>query len=79
MKLSLEKIEDELAAIAEPLGGGNGVGPLENPAVKPITEEMLILPHPGEPGVGADGLACPVENPPLDELCDGYPGGRDRN
>ena len=69
MELTDEQIETELAAIATPLGAG--LGPLENPAVKPITEELLILPHPGEPGVLSDGSACPEENPPLDELCDG--------
>ena len=63
--------ETELEAIATPLGDALGAGPLENPTVKPITEEILILPHPGEPGVRSDGSACPEENPPLDELCDG--------
>jgi hypothetical protein len=65
MELNREQIERELDAIAT----GAGLCPLENPAVKPITEEMLLLPHPSEPGVGADGTACPRENPPLDDLC----------
>jgi hypothetical protein len=61
------RLERELALIAAPQAdpGGNGRGrcPPENPAVEPITEELLIDPHPGEPGVLADGTACPPENP----------------
>lgn len=49
--------------LADPEGTGRGRSPLENPGVEPITEELLILPHPGEPGVGADGTAAPRENP----------------
>lgn len=52
----------ELAAIATP-SGNRGLCPLENPDVKPITEELLILPHPGEPGVDVDGHGAPLENP----------------
>jgi hypothetical protein len=48
---------------ADPEGTGRGRYPLENPGVEPITEELLILPHPGEPGVGPDGVAAPRENP----------------
>jgi hypothetical protein len=61
------RLERELALIAAPLAdpGGNGRGrcPPENPGVDPITEELLIEPHPGEPGVLADGSARPPENP----------------
>lgn len=42
---------------------GRGRCPLENPDVKPITEELLIAPHPAEPGVTSDGGAAPLENP----------------
>ena len=47
------------------IAGGQGRGrcPLENPDVKPITEELLIAPHPDEPGVTSDGNAAPLENP----------------
>jgi hypothetical protein len=58
---------DELALIATPIldpgGDGHGGSPLENPAVDPITEELLITPHPDEPGVLPDGTAIPPENP----------------
>jgi len=65
MELTEEEIERELAAISAPCGGAGGRGgcPPENPDVKPITEELLILPHPDEPGVAADGTAAPLENP----------------
>lgn len=58
-----ETDEKELAAIGAPRGNGRGGCPLENPDVKPITEELLISPHPGEPGVRPDGTAAPLENP----------------
>lgn len=70
MDLTEEELREQLEAIAAPIGAAPLGGPLENPDVKPITEELLILPHPGEPGVLANGLAHPVENPPLDEYCD---------
>jgi hypothetical protein len=58
---------EEIVSIAIPLldpeGTGRGRAPLENPAVEPITEEMLIAPHPDEPGVLSDGTAHPRENP----------------
>lgn len=64
--MELTTTQTELAAIAAPTAGssasGRGGCPLENPDVPPITEEML-LPHPGEPGVRADGTASPLENP----------------
>ena len=62
-----EPAADELALIATPVvdpgGDGRGGYPLENPAVDPITEELLIEPHPDEPGVLPDGTARPPENP----------------
>ncbi len=63
----LDPAADELALIAAPVSdpGGDGRGrcPPENPAVDPITEELLIDPHPDEPGVLPDGTATPLENP----------------
>jgi hypothetical protein len=61
--MELDTQEMELEAICAPIGRGRGGCPLENPDVKPITEELLILPHPGEPGVRPDGSASPLENP----------------
>jgi hypothetical protein len=64
--MDLTSTEEETDPIAVPLidpaGNGRGRAPLENPGVEPITEELLILPHPGEPGV-RDGVAAPRENP----------------
>ena len=54
--------ERELAAIGA-TGKGRGRCPPENPDVEPITEELLIAPHPDEPGVLGDGSAAPLENP----------------
>jgi hypothetical protein len=58
---------DEFLAVAAPAAdpGGNGRGrcPPENPDVETITEELLIEPHPDEPGVRDDGTAAPLENP----------------
>lgn len=45
-------------------GSGEGVGPLENPAVTQKPNDPLLEPHPSEPGVKGDGgLAAPLENP----------------
>ncbi len=57
-----ESLAAELGAIGVP-SGHRGLCPLEDPDVKPITEEHLIIPHPGEPGVERDGTAAPLENP----------------
>ncbi len=46
------------------LAGAHGPGsPIENPAIDRIPDDPLLLPHPGEPGVMADGTAAPLENP----------------
>ena len=46
------------------LAGAHGPGsPIENPAIERIPDDPLLLPHPGEPGVMADGTAAPLENP----------------
>ena len=63
MELTTEEIEMELDAIAAPTRSSRGGCPLENPDVDPITEELLIAPHPSEPGVEGDGRAAPLENP----------------
>ena len=61
MEMDLTKQDErELRTIA---GHSRGGCPPENPDVKPITEELLIAPHPGEPGVDGDGRAAPLENP----------------
>ena len=49
--------------VADPHGNGRGGCPLENPGLDPITEELLINPHPAEPGIGTDGTGAPRENP----------------
>jgi hypothetical protein len=42
----------------------NSVGsPIENPAIDRVPDDPLLVPHPGEPGVLADGTAAPLENP----------------
>jgi hypothetical protein len=65
--MDLTTTDEETDPIAVPLidpaGNGRGRCPLENPGVEPITEELLIEPHPDEPGVGSDGIAAPRENP----------------
>jgi hypothetical protein len=43
--------------------GARGRCPIENPAIEPIPNDPLREPHPGEPGVGSDGDASPLENP----------------
>ena len=67
MDLTLTQAETDAAATrdrARIVGvSGRGRCPLENPDVKPITEELLIAPHPAEPGVTSDGNAAPLENP----------------
>ena len=44
--------------------------PLENPTIYSRPDDPLCDPHPGEPGVKADGTAAPLENPglPLEAL-----------
>ena len=61
------RVARELAAIAAP-PGRSALFPPEDPDVKPITEELLIVPHPSEPGVATDGTAVPLENPGHPEL-----------
>jgi hypothetical protein len=63
MELALDQAEADHDTIARPARSGRGGCPLENPDVKPITEELLLEPHPGEPGVDGDGIAAPLENP----------------
>jgi len=44
-------------------GGQHSGSPIENPAIDPIIDDPLVLPHPSEPGVLDDGTAAPLENP----------------
>jgi hypothetical protein len=37
--------------------------PLENPRIEVSADDPLLVPHPDEPGVRADGTAAPLENP----------------
>ena len=37
--------------------------PLENPRIEISADDPLLVPHPDEPGVHADGTAAPLENP----------------
>jgi hypothetical protein len=63
-EMELDAAEDELVTTAAPPGErGPGRCPLESPDVQPITEELLIAPHPDEPGVDDDGVGAPLENP----------------
>ena len=52
---------DELGLLL--VRGPRGRCPPENPAIDPIPDDPLREPHPGEPGVEADGSAAPLENP----------------
>jgi hypothetical protein len=51
------------------IGGSHAAGvegsgsPIENPAIDSTPDDPLLLPHPSEPGVMADGTAAPLENP----------------
>ena len=42
---------------------GGARSPIENPSIDTIPNDPLLEPHPGEPGVHADGTAAPLENP----------------
>lgn len=62
MDLTTATAEDD--SIGGSLAGAERSGsPIENPAVDAIPDDPLLLPHPGEPGVLADGTAAPLENP----------------
>jgi hypothetical protein len=57
-----EPITEETAAVLS-VPTARGRCPLENPAIAPVPNDPLREPHPGEPGVGDDGEAAPLENP----------------
>jgi hypothetical protein len=64
--LKLATHEEELLLDPDLTGGiadARGRCPIENPAIDPIPNAPLREPHPGEPGVGPDGDASPLENP----------------
>jgi hypothetical protein len=47
MDLTETEETDPIAVpLVDPAGNGRGRCPLENPGVEPITEELLIEPHP---------------------------------
>lgn len=56
-----DPILDQRAAGVNPAEGGGW--PIENPGLDSIPDDPLCQPHPGEPGVLADGTAAPLENP----------------
>jgi hypothetical protein len=56
-----DPILDQSAAGMNPADAGRY--PIENPRLDPIPDDPLCEPHPGEPGVLADGTAAPLENP----------------
>ena len=63
MDLKSASEEDDSIGVS-PGGGVDGFrSPIENPAIDPIPDDPLRLPHPDEPGVMADGTAAPLENP----------------
>jgi hypothetical protein len=57
------EIVTDLTGAGDLAAGGRGRCPIENPAIDPIPNDPLREPHPGEPGVKADGTASPLENP----------------
>jgi len=61
--MELRAATEAATAAGDATSACDGGGPLENPRVEPITEELLIEPHPDEPGVMPDGTAAPLENP----------------
>jgi hypothetical protein len=66
MELTTARQEDDSIGAVRSVGVDptDGCGsPLENPAIDPIAGDPLLEPHPGEPGVHADGTAAPLENP----------------
>jgi hypothetical protein len=63
-EMELKNATQEDDTIGVQLAGFDGSGcPIENPAIDSIPNDPLLLPHPGEPGVMADGTAAPLENP----------------
>jgi hypothetical protein len=63
MDLTTATEEDDSIGASPPAGASRSGSPIENPAIDAIPDDPLLLPHPGEPGVLADGTAAPLENP----------------
>jgi hypothetical protein len=63
MDLTTAIEEDDLIGVPDAAGAAGSGSPIENPAIDRIADDPLLLPHPGEPGVRADGTAAPLENP----------------
>ena len=63
MDLKSASEEDDSIGVSPRAGADGFRSPIENPAIDPIPDDPLRLPHPGEPGVMADGTAAPLENP----------------
>jgi hypothetical protein len=63
MELATEEMEVLSEAAMIDARGETDRSPIENPAISPIPNDPLREPHPGEPGVDADGTASPLENP----------------
>jgi hypothetical protein len=76
MDLKTVTEEDDSPGVSSSVGAEGFGSPIENPAIDPITEDPLVLPHPSEPGVLADGTAAPLENP--DDSVSADPLLRDR-
>jgi hypothetical protein len=54
---------DDSIGVGWPAGVEGSGSPMENPPIDSIPGDPLLLPHPSEPGVMADGTAAPLENP----------------
>ena len=63
MNLTTATEEDDSIGVSSPAGAGGFGSPIENPPIDAIPDDPLLLPHPSEPGVLADGTAAPLENP----------------
>jgi hypothetical protein len=63
MDLTTATEEDDSIGVSSPAGAGGFGSPIENPPIDAIPDDPLLLPHPSEPGVLADGTAAPLENP----------------
>jgi len=63
MELRTTTEEDDSIGVRGPAGVEGFGSPIENPAIDAIPDDPLLLPHPSEPGVMADGTAAPLENP----------------
>jgi hypothetical protein len=63
MDLTTATEEDDAIGVSSSAGAGGFGSPIENPPIDAIPDDPLLVPHPSEPGVLADGTAAPLENP----------------